>query len=154
MKRTTILEIITVLYIILFLYTGISKVMDYTVFKEQIATSPLLAPVAKLVALAVPAAEFLITLMLIIPRWRLKGLYASLGLMVAFTGYIIAVLLLNKEIPCSCGGVIELLSWNQHIFFNSVFIALAIIAIAIEKKIKHNQQMEYSSIINVHPEGI
>lgn len=154
MKKTTILEIITVLYIILFLYTGISKVMDYTVFKEQIATSPILAPVSKLIALAVPAAEFLVTIMLVVPRWRLKGLYTSLGLMTAFTGYIIAVLLLNKEIPCSCGGVIELMSWSQHIIFNSIFIALAIAAIIIERKVKHDKQVEYSSIINVRPEGI
>lgn len=154
MKKTTILEIITVLYIILFLYTGISKVMDYAVFKEQIATSPLLAPVSRLIAIAVPAVEFLITLMLIVPRWKLKGLYASLGLMTAFTGYIIAVLLLNKEIPCSCGGVIELMTWSQHIIFNSTFIALAIAAIIIERKMKHDQHAEYSSIINVGPEGI
>lgn len=154
MKKTTILETITVLYIILFLYTGISKVMDFGVFKEQIATSPLLAPVSRLIAIAVPAVEFLATLMLIVPRWRLKGLYGSLGLMVAFTGYIIAVLLLNKEIPCSCGGVIELMSWSQHIIFNSIFIALAITAIFIEKRVKHNKQVEYSSIINVRPERI
>lgn len=134
MKKAIILEGIIILYIILFLYTGISKIIDYSVFKEQIATSPLLMPFAKSIALSIPWIEFLITLLLIIPKWRLKGLYASLSLMTIFTIYIISILLFNKELPCSCGGVIEQLSWTQHILFNSLFIALGVLGIIIERQ--------------------
>ncbi|MDR3716742.1 MAG: hypothetical protein P4L51_28375 [Puia sp.] len=132
----TVSEILSVLFIMLFLYTGISKISDYFVFKEQIATSPLLAPFAPVIAGLLPWVEFGVVILLAIPRWRLKGLYASFILMVAFTIYIIAMLTFNKEVPCSCGGVIELLSWNAHIVFNSVFIGLAGIAIIAETKIR------------------
>jgi len=133
-KRTTIIEIITVLNIILFLYTGIAKIMDYSVFKEQLADSPILSWAAKPVAILLPCVEFLIVLMLTIPRWRLKGLYASFVIMILFTAYIIALFSVSKEMPCSCGGAIELLSWQQHIVFNSAFIILNVWTILLLKK--------------------
>jgi uncharacterized membrane protein YphA (DoxX/SURF4 family) len=142
-KRTTIIEIITVLNIILFLYTGIAKIMDYSVFKEQLADSPILAWAAKPVALLLPWLEFAIVLMLIIPRWRLKGLYASLALMTLFTAYIIALFSISKEMPCSCGGVIELLSWKQHIVFNGIFMLLNIWTIRLLRREKKDLVKEW-----------
>ena len=139
-KPSTFTEVITILFITLFLYTGISKLMEYRVFKEQIGASPLLAPVASGIAAALPWVEFLIVLLLVIPRWRLTGLYASLGIMILFTVYIIAMLAFNRRIPCSCGGVIQLLSWNQHIIFNSEFILLGAIGVALEELIKKRKK--------------
>ncbi|WP_205514602.1 MauE/DoxX family redox-associated membrane protein [Longitalea arenae] len=135
-KRTTIIEIVTVLNIILFLYTGIAKIMDYSVFKEQLAMSPILSWAANPVALLLPWVEFAIVLMLVIPRWRLKGLYASLIMMTLFTIYIIALFSISTEMPCSCGGIMEALSWQQHIVFNLVFVLLNGWAIYLQKKEK------------------
>src|SRR5688572_3136148 len=134
MSKSTIVEIISVLFIILFLYTGISKLMEYGVFKEQIAESPILQPIAPFIAWSLPLAEFLVSLLLIIPRWRLKGLYASLVLMIAFTIYIGAVMTFAKALPCSCGGIISLLSWNGHLIFNSIFILLAYLGVRLERQ--------------------
>lgn len=144
-KRTTIIEIITVLNIILFLYTGIAKIMDYSVFKEQLAMSPILSWAANPVALLLPWVEFLIVVMLVIPRWRLKGLYASLILMTAFTAYIIAMFIVAPEMPCSCGGIVEQLSWQGHLIFNCVFIFLNALAIYFQKKIKCEYGKEWNS---------
>jgi len=136
LSKTTIVETISVLFIILFLYTGISKLMEYGVFKEQIAESPILKPIAPFIAWSLPLTEFLVSLLLIIPRWRLKGLYASLILMIAFTAYIGAIMIFNKELPCSCGGIISLLSWKGHLVFNSLFILLAFIGVRLERQIR------------------
>jgi hypothetical protein len=133
-KRTTIIEIVTVLNIILFLYTAIAKIMDYGVFKEQLAMSPILFWASTPVAVLLPVVEFAIVLMLVIPRWRLKGLYASFIIMTLFTAYIIAMFIVAPEMPCSCGGIIELLSWKQHLVFNSVFIIFNIWAIALLRR--------------------
>jgi hypothetical protein len=144
MKRTTIIEIITVLNIILFLYTGIAKIMDYSVFKEQLAMSPILSWAAQPVAVLLPVVEFLIVLMLVVPRWRLKGLYASFILMTGFTAYIIAMYLVAPEMPCSCGGIIELLSWQGHLIFNSVFVLLNALAIYLQRKDKRETGREWN----------
>ena len=132
--KSTLVEIISILFVILFLYTGISKLMEYSVFKEQMAESPVLKPFAPFMAWALPLTEFIVSLLLIIPRWRLKGLYASLFLMVAFTLYIGAIMAFNKELPCSCGGIISELSWKGHLIFNSVFILLAFTGVLLERK--------------------
>jgi hypothetical protein len=145
-KRTTIIEIITVLNIILFLYTGIAKIMDYSVFKEQLADSPILSWAATPVAVLLPVVEFAIVLMLVIPRWRLKGLYASFIIMTLFTAYIIAMFIVAPEMPCSCGGIIELLSWQGHIIFNSVFILLNGWAIYLQRKEKKEFGKGWNSI--------
>jgi hypothetical protein len=139
LKRTTIIETILVLNIILFLYTGISKILEYGEFKEQLADSPILGFAASPIALLLPWLEFAIALMLIVPRWRLKGFYATLALMVLFTTYIIGLFSINKELPCSCGGIIALLSWKQHLVFNGVFILLNALAIRLQRRERKEQ---------------
>jgi hypothetical protein len=89
-----------------------------------------------------PVAEILVVILLMIPRWRLVGLYGSFILMVLFTGYLIAVSTFSFYIPCSCGGVLEQMPLDMHIIFNIVFAALAFTAILLKnktnKRVKHN----------------
>ena len=82
-----------------------------------------------------PASEVIVAALLFWPRWRLKGLYAALIEMALFTAYIIYLLTLDTEVPCSCGGIVEYLSWKQHLLFNIVLIGLLLIAIGIQKKL-------------------
>ena len=134
MKRTFIVDIICILFMILFLYTSVNKMMEYSVFKEQISESPILAPISMPIAAGLPIIEMLLTIMLLIPRWRLIALYASLVMMTLFTMYVIAILLFDKNLPCSCGGILAALSWPQHLIFNITFIIFAIAGIWLEKK--------------------
>lgn len=136
MKKKTIVKVIIFLFVTLFLYTGVSKLTDYSTFKEQIALSPLLAPIAKPVAAWMPWLEFLAITLLIIPRWRLKGLYICFILMILYTGYFIAIRSINEFLPCSCGGILSELSWAEHVLLNSLFIALSVAGIILELKIK------------------
>lgn len=146
MKKGIIVELAVVLFIILFLYTAISKIMDYEIFKEQLAESPVLAPFSKLIAIGLPIVEFLVTILLIIPKWRLKGLYSSLILMTSFTVYIVVLISFSTHLPCSCGGVLAEMSWKQHIVFNSFFVGLSILAIRIERKLRMQHTNEWLSI--------
>ncbi|WP_298738888.1 MauE/DoxX family redox-associated membrane protein [uncultured Chitinophaga sp.] len=134
MLKRTIPSIVALLLVVLFLYTGISKLMDYTVFKEQIAVSPILAPIAPFVAWALPLVEFAVAIALFIPAWRLWGLYASSVLMLLFTVYIAAILSFSTELPCSCGGILQEMSWQQHLVFNITFTILAVVSAILEKK--------------------
>ena len=120
--------------------------MEYSVFKEQIAENPILSPFASLIAWSLPVTEFIVSLMLIIPRWSLKGLYVSLALMIAFTIYIGAIMIFAKELPCSCGGIISLLSWNGHLIFNSIFILLAYIGVRLERQLRRAARNDFNSL--------
>jgi len=146
MKWNTIIEIIVLLFATLFLYTGISKLMEYAVFKEQIALSPLLKPVSRWLAIILPITEIIVSVILFIPITRLKGLYASLLLMVLFTGYIVYILIYNDHLPCTCGGVLESLSWKQHLLFNSICIVLALTGIVLCRRIHTNLREKSTSM--------
>jgi hypothetical protein len=66
---------------------------------------------------------------MVFDRFRVLALFAAFALMVMFTAYIFIILNFSDFIPCSCGGVLEKLSWTQHLIFNLVFIVLAGVAV-------------------------
>ncbi|SDI02296.1 Methylamine utilisation protein MauE [Flavobacterium omnivorum] len=126
-----VLSIICQLYILLFVYAAVSKLLDFENFQVQLGQSPLLSSFAGSVAYVVPTLELIICGFLLSSRWRIIGLFAAYGLMVMFTAYIYIILNYSSFIPCSCGGILEDLSWNQHMFFNGVFIVLSVMAILL-----------------------
>lgn len=125
---------ITVLFIILWVYTATSKLLDFEVFRVQLGKSPLITAFSGIVAWTIPLVELLAVGLLLSGRTRLTGLYLSLFLMSLFTAYIVVILNFSYYVPCSCGGVLEKLSWTQHIYFNLVFVILAIVGILMETK--------------------
>jgi uncharacterized membrane protein YphA (DoxX/SURF4 family) len=133
-------EIITALLVLLFMYAAVSKLIDYSIFKKQLEKSPLLSQIAPLLAIVIPAAELFISVLLLQNKTRLKGLYASFCLMMAFTIYLIGMLNFSKVIPCSCGGIIRALSWKEHVIFNLAFIFLSVAGIIRERKSEQNQK--------------
>ena len=125
LSRNLIIEIICSLLIILFIYSSLSKLSAYNRFSVQLSKSPFITSYYKLVAWSIPATEIVIAFLLAVKRTRLVGLYASFFLMSLFTAYLVIMLNFSYYIPCSCGGVLEYLSWGQHIVFNSFFIVIA-----------------------------
>jgi len=125
------LTIVYLLYILLFVYAGLSKLLDFENFSIQLAQSPMLSIYAGWLGWAVPITELLIVVLLVFPRTRLLGLAGAFTLMVMFTTYIFIILNYASYLPCSCGGVLEKLGWREHLIFNLVFIFLAISAIYI-----------------------
>lgn len=154
MNRRIGIIIIAVLHIALFSYAAIIKLADYSNFEFGISESPFISPFAGFLAWAVPATELLIVVLLLLPVTRLLGLYASFALMLLFTIYIGAMLLSSSEIPCSCGGVLEEMSWPVHIVFNSVFVLLSATGIILVRK-KRNQQLSSSNLLKnlTHAKG-
>lgn len=129
----TIIAIISYLFVFLFIYAAISKLLDYNDFSIKIGQSPLLSPFAGYVAIGVPVIELIIALGLLLPSWRITSLFASLCLMTAFTVYIFIILNFSSFVPCSCGGILEKLGWTEHLIFNLVFVVLAIVGLVLSE---------------------
>lgn len=125
LSKKTVIEIICSLLILLFVYAAVSKLADYERFIIQLSKSPFITSFSNLIAWSLPTIEILIALLLAIKKTRLTGLYASFFLMCLFTAYLIIMLNFSYYVPCSCGGVLQRLSWDQHIVFNSFFIAIS-----------------------------
>ena len=132
MKRKIAVEIISFLFIFLFVYAALNKLLDVEKFRVQIGQSPLLTDIAPFVAWFIPVTEIAVALMMSIFRFRLIGFYAAFGLMVIFTAYIVAILKFNEHIPCSCGGVLQSMSWTEHLIFNVCFVLLALAGVMLD----------------------
>jgi thiol-disulfide isomerase/thioredoxin len=134
MKQSILPDIIACFFILLFTYTGIIKLMEIHLFKEQLVSSPFIGALSGIIAWGLPITELLLVIGLIIPFSRLKAFYATLALMGFFALYVIVILFIDKDLTCSCGGIIEQLSPRQHILFNSACVALAWLAIRISRR--------------------
>ncbi|WP_304343423.1 MauE/DoxX family redox-associated membrane protein [Chryseobacterium koreense] len=121
-------------FILLFIYAAASKMLDFENFQVQLAQSPLLSAYAGLISYAVIILEIVVAGLLCFQVTRLIGLYASFALMVAFTVYIYLILHFSDFVPCSCGGILEKMSWQQHLVFNIISVLLAFIGISFIRK--------------------
>ena len=126
------LEFTCLLYIILFVYAAVSKLLDFENFQAQLGQSPLLSPFADFVSYSVIVIELIIAVLLSIHRFRYFALWGAVALMSMFTAYIVIILHFSYFVPCSCGGILEKLGWTEHLIFNVVFVLLAIVAILLQ----------------------
>ncbi|MDI9257957.1 DoxX family protein [Flavobacterium sp. YZ-48] len=117
------------MYIVLFVYAATSKILDYENFTVQIGQSPLLSVFAGLISWLIPTIEIILALLLMSKKTQFLALNASFVLMMMFTAYIFIILNFSAYVPCSCGGVLEKMSWTEHMYFNIAFCLLALIAI-------------------------
>lgn len=123
--RPKLISTIAVLFLFLFVYTAVSKFLEFSLFQLTLSQSPLIGSLAPVVAVVLPLTEVLLAGLLFFPRTRKAGLYGSFLLMACFTVYIAYMLLFAGHLPCSCGGVLKELSWAEHLVFNGVFTLLA-----------------------------
>lgn len=133
MKNKSFAEIIRISFIFLFAYTATSKLFQPEKFKWAVSKSPLISPFTDMVVWGIPSLELAIVLCLLIPRTRRIGLYSSLCLMIIFTLYIGYMVVFTPKLPCSCGGIVQLMSWRGHLVFNSIFSGLAAWALWVDK---------------------
>lgn len=142
MKRVnTAILIICTLIMMLFVYTAVAKLLDYSNFRFSLTESPFIAPFAGLLAWLLPTIELIIAIMVMLPVLRLAGLYSSFVLLFLFTVYIAAMLLIGAEMPCSCGGVLEEMSWPVHVVFNSIYVLLSALAIWLMKRKRRRPEL-------------
>lgn len=125
---------VSIFFVILFCYAAISKVLDFEKFQVQISASPLLNGFSQFLPYTIIIVEVIIAGLLCYRKTRTIGLIGSLFLMLIFTVYIILLLRISKNLPCSCGGILEKMSWNQHLYFNIGCVVLTIIALGLNLK--------------------
>jgi len=130
-RKTMTIEVICAAFILLFVYTAVGKMRDFEKFSIELSKSPILYSISSWLVLAIPSIEIALSIFLIIRPFRLVALYGSFSLMVMFSAYIIAILKFSSYIPCTCGGVLQNMSWKEHLVFNLGFVVLGAIGVLI-----------------------
>jgi hypothetical protein len=118
-------ELTCFLYIILWVYAAISKLITFEKFQAQLSQSPMLTSFSEAISFGIPMLEIALAILLWINETRYYALLASFTLMTMFSVYIFLITRYSSFVPCSCGGILEKLNWNEHLVVN---IGLTIIA--------------------------
>ena len=137
MKKRLITEIICGLLVLLFVYTALSKLLQFESFARTLRLSPLIGELNVITGWSVVVTELILSFLLFIPRFRLADLYGAFLLLCLFTLYMGYLLLFEQDnLPCSCGGVLQQMSWHQHLVFNLFFTLLSYCGMQLQKNIQ------------------
>ena len=133
--RHILVQMIAAILVFLFAYTAISKFFNFNVFRFTLGMAPVIGSFAGFMSIAIPAVNLVVALLLLVPRTRKAALWLSLFLLGAYTSYIGYVLLVSKQLPCSCNGIVPWLSWTNHFWLNLFIIALVISGLLLSKRL-------------------
>ena len=149
MKRNIFVESVIIIFMILFFYTAIHKLMVIPTLTYVLTKYPLIKYSPVLFAWALPIYELIIVGFLFFNRS--VGLRLSAFTMFCFSAYVAYMYIFVPKLPCTCGGLIQQLNWPQHLAMNLALLLLAIIAIKKEEKtsVQHNRSDE----LNTSPIG-
>jgi hypothetical protein len=108
-------------------YAAMAKFLGLGSFREQVASLGLPSNfLAWVIALAVPAVEAALALLLLAGFAPVIAFSGTVGLLLVFTGFVAWVVVFQKQVVCYCfGGEGEAIS-TATIYRNVVLLALAI----------------------------
>lgn len=147
--KTIVVDTVTILLIILWVYAAFSKLLDYSNFNIELSKSPLLTSFAPIVAIGIPLLEIGLAVMLLIERTKFLALVMSTSLLLLFTCYLFIILNYSSYVPCSCGGILGRLGYKEHIIFNLILFALGVISILLYKHDTSAPKEEHYSKLSI-----
>lgn len=106
MKRQHIIEIISILFILIFAYIASNNLIHYSSFKSVLGGAPPFVGHAGVAALAIPITAGLVSILLFIPRTRLWGMYGAFALTLLCTFYLAWITWFTPN-ACPCDGLLK-----------------------------------------------
>ena len=113
------------LLILLFVYAGSSKLLGHALFVSQLSQVEFLKSFATFISFSLPVLEIVTALFIAFEQTQIAGLWLASLLMTLFTIYVAGMLILKSSLPCTCGGIISSMNWQQHLLFNIFFMLLS-----------------------------
>jgi len=135
MKRSEIPDLIGLIFILLFVYASVSKLISFGTFRIEMMRQSVPRWSVDLLVYIIPVAELVIAGLFLFRNFRTAGLVGSFVLLLTFTVYVtLAMFGAFGKVPCSCGGIISKFTWPQHFVFNLIFLSLSIYGIVLDQK--------------------
>lgn len=119
---------------VVFFYSGVDKLENFDQFVNNFSKSPF-APHVYLEGLSALLIFFEIgfALMLLIRKTQYHALIGFGFLSLIFTTYIALMIFYSPFLPCSCGGIVDFLSWAEHLILTLVLTLSSFYAASISK---------------------
>ena len=142
MKKENIIKIVAIILACLFVYAALSKLEDYHKSVIEMRNQVFPTWIAMILTWLIPTIELFLVALLIIPITRKMAVWLSLFLLTTFTIYIAIVMTgVFGRIPCSCGGILENMSYGIHLIFNLFFIVIALLGLGVENRWMNNNRL-------------
>lgn len=134
--REQFIILLTVVFILFWLYASGSKLYDFNAFKSEMNNQIFSRHISNILAFILPAIEIIIALLLVYSTTRLLGMILSFFLMMGFTIYVgLALLHVYDKMPCNCAGLLgQNASWGSNLMLNLFITAVAAIGLMITLK--------------------
>lgn len=133
MKKQFI-NIVSYLFIAIFVYASLIKGLNLNVFQGQMMQSPIIPKNwIPFISIFIPLAELIIAILLIVPRYNVIGLGLSYSMMLFFSLYLASlVFAYGDNVPCACGGILGQLGYPIHISFNIILTIISLLAFYLQ----------------------
>jgi hypothetical protein len=123
-------QVVVFLLILLFTYTAVLKITSHEDFVLKLLKSSIIPTKSvRSLSYAIPGLEIL-TILLLLFR-TLWGLYFSFILMSAFSLYLVLLNRYSNYSGCSCGGMLDALSFKAHLVLNLTYVFLSLTGIIV-----------------------
>lgn len=129
-KRKLIVEIIAAILILFFAHTAIDNIIDRLSLRNLLRILPLTYNKADIVSWTIPFTKLSVTFLLFFPRTRLYGGILALITMTIFSAYLIY----TSRWPHEFGGILNFLSFKQHLILSMSLAAISLILIILSNK--------------------
>ncbi|WP_028296198.1 MauE/DoxX family redox-associated membrane protein [Olivibacter sitiensis] len=128
--RQLVINACSFLLMLLWIYASASKLGNYDQSQWEMRNQVFPDPLADQLVWIVPSMEILLAIGLMAPQTRILALWASGGLLLAFTLYIaITATKVFGRVPCSCGGIISNMPYWLHACFNIAYLGIVYLAL-------------------------
>lgn len=118
---------ISIFFAILFSYATMTKAMDFKNFRGQLTQAPGMQGLGEIVSYLIIALMTITVLMLCYRRFRFWGLLLAFGILTVFTAYNGFILMAGKNLPCTCIGIFEKMTWKDNLVLNTGLMITALI---------------------------
>jgi uncharacterized membrane protein YphA (DoxX/SURF4 family) len=120
---------------LLWTYTGLDKLIRFEQSRKAFHNQTFPAELAGVLSYAVPMAELLLAILLVIQLTRWWGYLGSILLLTVFITYVGLIWVgAFPRVPCNCAGLFDSMGWTAHLILNLNLLILAIVGLWIESK--------------------
>ncbi len=127
--KKIIIEVICFVLLLNFFYEGIYKIAYFQLFGYYIITAPLLEHVGIVLKYLIPLGEVLLAILLMIPKYRRKALYATIGVLLMFILWIMSAHYFTDRFFWPFHAPWKRSTWWQKLLTSMAFCWTAFIAI-------------------------
>lgn len=137
----TVVTIASFILIITWIYTGLDKALAFEESWKALHNQTFPAWLATTLAYILPIVEVGLALFLFFSKTRWWGFLGSALLLAVFITYVGLIWVgAFPRVPCNCAGILNSVSWLEHLLINSALLLLSIFGTAYLKKVSKNPE--------------